>query len=188
MIQILLFWHGYKVEIFSTNSWKCVVRLNFFTKTCLTKNYISCDPHLVILAWVQSWNISEKLMKLWSPPEFIHKNMSHEQLPFMWSTLRDTRVFQKYFNFVPMLESRNKDHVKSNCSWDMFLWKNSGGLHIFICFSKIINFISMLESRNVDHLKSNCSWDMFLWKNDSGLHTFISFSKIFQLCTHARIT
>ena len=32
-------------------------------------------------------------------------------------------VFQKYFNFVPMLESRNVHHVKSNCSWDMFLWK-----------------------------------------------------------------
>jgi len=28
-----------------------------------------------------------------------------------------------------MLESRNVDHVKSNCWWDMFLWKNSGGLH-----------------------------------------------------------
>jgi len=23
-----------------------------------------------------------------------------------------------------MLESRTVDHVKSNCSWDMFLWKN----------------------------------------------------------------
>ena len=27
-----------------------------------------------------------------------------------------SRVFQKYFNFVPMLESRNVDHMKSNCS------------------------------------------------------------------------
>ena len=32
----------------------------------------------MILAWVQSWNIYEKHMKLWSPPEFFHKNMSHE--------------------------------------------------------------------------------------------------------------
>jgi len=23
-----------------------------------------------------------------------------------------------------MLESRNVDHVKSRCSWDMFLWKS----------------------------------------------------------------
>jgi len=41
-------------------------------------------------------------------------------------------VFQKYFNFVLMLESRNVDHVKSNCSWDMFLWKNSSSLHTFM--------------------------------------------------------
>jgi len=32
-------------------------------------------------------------------------------------------VFQKYFNFVPMLESRNVDHVKITCSWDMFFVK-----------------------------------------------------------------
>ena len=43
------------------NSRNCVVRLNFFTKTCLTNNYFSRDPHFVILAWVQSWNIFEKL-------------------------------------------------------------------------------------------------------------------------------
>jgi len=40
--------------------------------------------------------------------------------------------FSKIFNFVPMLESRNVDHVKSNCSWDKFFWKNSSGLHIFM--------------------------------------------------------
>ena len=31
----------------------CEVRLNFFTKTCLTSNYFSRDPHFVILAWVE---------------------------------------------------------------------------------------------------------------------------------------
>jgi len=46
-------------------------------------------------------------------------------------------IFQKYFNFVPKLESRNVDHMKSNCSWGMCLWKNSGGLHTFMSFSKI---------------------------------------------------
>jgi len=97
-------------------------------------------------------------------------------------------VFQKYFNFVPMLESCNVDHVKGNCSWDMFLRKNSGGLQTFMSFSKIFNFVPMLESRNVDHVKSNCSWDKFFWKNSSGLHIFMSFSEIFQYCTHARIT
>jgi len=32
---------------------------NFFTKTCLSNNFFSRDPHFVILAWVQSWNILE---------------------------------------------------------------------------------------------------------------------------------
>jgi len=31
-----------------------------------------------------------------------------------------------------MLESRNVDHMKGNCSWDTILWKNSGGLHSFM--------------------------------------------------------
>ena len=81
------------------NSWKCEVCLNYFTKTCLTNNYFSCDPHFVILAWVQSWNIFEKLMKVWSLPEFFHKNMSHEQLLFTWSKFRDSSMGTnlKYF-------------------------------------------------------------------------------------------
>jgi len=36
-----------------------------------------------------------------------------------------------------MLETRNVNHMKSNCSWDMCLRKNSGGFHSFISFSKI---------------------------------------------------
>jgi len=51
-----------------------------------------------------------------------------------------SRVSQKYFNFAPMLESGNVDHVKSNCSWDLILWKNSGRLHSFMSFSKIFQF------------------------------------------------
>jgi len=31
-----------------------------------------------------------------------------------------------------MLESPNVDHMKSNCSWVMFLWRNSGGLYSFM--------------------------------------------------------
>jgi len=48
------------------SSWNCEVCQNFFTKTCLTNNYFSRDPHCVILTWEQSWNIFEKFMKLWS--------------------------------------------------------------------------------------------------------------------------
>jgi len=87
------------------NSRNCVVHLNFFTKTCLTNNYFSRDPHIVILAWVQSWNIFEKLMKVWSPPEFFHKNMSHEQLLLTWSTFRDSSMGTKLKYFWKTHES-----------------------------------------------------------------------------------
>jgi len=42
-----------------------------------------------------------------------------------------------------MLESRNVDHVKSNCSWDMFLWKK---------FRRTTNFYEFF--RNVSTLYS----------------------------------
>ena len=75
--------HGYKVEIFLKNSWECNVRHNFFTKIRLTNINPSCDRPIMILAWVQSWNKFEKLMKLCCLPELFHKNMSHERLsPF----------------------------------------------------------------------------------------------------------
>ena len=72
-----------------------VFRLNFFTKTCLVNNYFSHDPHFVIRARVQGWNIYEKHMKLWSPPDVFHKNMSHEKFPFLWSTIRDSSMGTK---------------------------------------------------------------------------------------------
>jgi len=37
-----------------------------------------------------------------------------------------------------MLESRNVDNMKVNCSWDIFLWKNYGGHRNFKYF-KIIS-------------------------------------------------
>jgi len=69
--------------------------LNFFTKTCLTNHCFSRDPHFVIQARVQRWNIFEILMKVCIPLEFFHKNMSHEQLPFMWSTFRHSSMGTK---------------------------------------------------------------------------------------------
>jgi len=63
-------------------------------------------------------------------------------------------VFQKYFNFVPMLESQNVVHMKSNCS-DITV---SSVLHNYF------NFVHMLESRNIDQLKNNFSCDFFCEK------------------------
>jgi len=87
------------------NTWNCEVRLNFFTETCLMNNYFSHDPHFVTLAWVQNWNIFEKLMKLWSLPEFFHKIMSHEQLLFTWSTFPDSIMGAKLKYFWKTRES-----------------------------------------------------------------------------------
>jgi len=92
-------------------------------------------------------------------------------------------VNQKYFNLVPMLESRNVNHVKRICSWDMFLWKGPSSFHslaVSRVFQNYFNFVPMLESQIVDHIKSNCSWDMFL-KEKSGEFTFSSvFQKYFN--------
>jgi len=118
---------------------------------CLN-NYFSCDPHFVILAWVQSWNIFEKLMKLQCPLEFfhktcltnnyfsrdpcfvirawdkieiflknswkcvvnlifLHKNMSHEQLPFMWWTFHHSSMGTK-------LKCLWKTHETMKSAWN----------------------------------------------------------------------
>jgi len=102
--------------------------LNLFTKTCLTNNYFSCDPHVVILAWVQSWNIFDKLMKVCSPPEFFHKNMSHEQLLFTWSTFRDSNMSAKLKYFWKAHESVMSPRIfHKNMSHEqlLFFWSIS---------------------------------------------------------------
>jgi len=95
MIQISLFWHGYKVEIILENSWNCEVRRNLFTKTCLTNKYFSRDPYFVILTWVQNWNYFEKLMKLGSLPNSFHENMSHKQFHITGSIFCDSSMGTK---------------------------------------------------------------------------------------------
>jgi len=105
VIHISRFKHKCKVEIFLKYSLKCKVRYNFFTKTCLTYNYFSRDPHSVIQAWEQSWNIYEILIKVCSSLEFFHKNMSHEQSLFTWSIFRDSSMSTKLKYFWNAHES-----------------------------------------------------------------------------------
>jgi len=62
--------------------------------------------------------------------------------------------YLKYFNFVLMLESRNVDHMKSNCS----------DITVSSVFHDYFNFVPMLESRNVDPLKNNFSCNFFCEK------------------------
>ena len=98
----------------------------FFTKTCLTNNYFSRDPHFVILAWVQRWNIFEKLMKLWNPLEFFHKNMSHKQLLFTWSTFRDcsmgTQSWNIYEKHMKLWSSPEFFHKNTSHQQLPFIW------------------------------------------------------------------
>jgi len=97
-------------------------------------------------------------------------------------------VFQKCFNFVPMLESRNVDHMKGNCSWGMFLWKCSGRRHSFMSFSKTFKFCT---HDRITKCGSREKWlfvrHVFVKKFRRTTH-FHKFFKNFQLCTHARIT
>ena len=91
-----------------------VQRWNNFEKLMKLRcrhNYFSSDQHFVILAWVQSWNIFEKLMKVCSPPEFFHRNMSHEQLLFTWSTFRDSSMGTK-------LKHLWKTHERVKSAWN----------------------------------------------------------------------
>jgi len=53
-----------------------------------------------------------------------------------------------------MLESRNVDHMKSNCS----------NITVSSVFHNYFNFVPMLESRNMDPLKNNFSFDFFCEK------------------------
>ena len=158
-------------------------------------NYFSCDLPFVILAWVQSWNVFEKLMKLWSPSEFFHKNMPHEQLPFMWSTFGDSRMgtMLKYFWKThesvqsAWILSEKHSHEQLLLTWSTFR-DSSVGTKLKI-FEKLMKVCSPPEFfHNADHTKGNCSWDMILWKKSGGLHSFMSCSKVFQLCTHASST
>ena len=53
-----------------------------------------------------------------------------------------------------MLESRNVDHMKSNCS----------DFTVSSVFHNYFNFVPMLESRNVDPLKNNFSCNFYVKK------------------------
>ena len=175
------------------NSWKCVVRLNFFTKTCLTSNYFSRDPHFVILAWVQSWNIYEEFMKLCSPPEFFHKNMSHEQLLFTWSTLSDSRMGTKlkYFwkthetlksIFLSIASCRANNNQASTFEYSMPLvlihpWNMHFSDSVFVIFK--FRFMPANKTYLFMELTSFKSWFLVTFLASTlhrRIHLFVKFS------------
>ena len=127
-MHISWFQHGYKVEIFFKNSWNCWFRQNFFTKTCLTNNYFSHDAHFVILAWVQSWNIFEKLMKLLIPTEFFTKTcltnnyFSHDAHFVILAWVQSWNIFQKLMKLLIPTDffHKNMSHEQLLFTWCTF--------------------------------------------------------------------
>jgi len=109
-------------------SWKCVVRLNFFTKTCLMNNYLSRDPNFVILAWVQTWNIFEKLMKLCSMLEFFTKTcltnnyFSRDPCFVILAWAQSWNIFEKLMKLWSPLEffHKNMSHEQLLLTWSTF--------------------------------------------------------------------
>ena len=75
-----------------------------------------------------------------------------------------------------MLESRNVDHRKSNCS----------DITVSSVFHNYFNFVLMLESQNMDPLKNNFSCVFFV-KNSGVHHSFLKFSKLFKDSPHTTI-
>jgi len=109
-------------------------RQNLFTKTCLPHNCFTPDPHFVILACVQSWNVFEKLMKMWMVPEIFHKNMSNEQLLFRWSTFLDSNMGTKLKQFWITHQTgnpsnsfhKNMSHTQLLFTWSTFCDSSMG--------------------------------------------------------------
>jgi len=91
-------------------------------------------------------------------------------------------AFQKYFNFVPMLESLNVGHMKSNCSWDLFLW-NKFWPYITVSwnFQNYLNFLPtlQLQLRNVSQLKDTVHETHLFWKYSTYV-AVLSFFKYFN--------
>jgi len=102
---------GAKLNYFWKTKLQCPPE--FFHKIFLTYKYFSSDPHFMILAWVQSWNIFGKLMILWSLPELFNKTMSHDPLHFTWSTFRNSSMGAKLKYF-------SKTHESAQSAWIFF--------------------------------------------------------------------
>jgi len=73
-------------------------------------------------------------------------------------------------------------------SWDVFLWKNSGGHQSFVSFSKLFQLCTharIMMGRSRERLRFVRR--IFEKKSWLTLHSH-EFSNIFQLCTHATVT
>ena len=153
------------------NTWNCEFRQNFFTKTRFTNNFLSRDPHFVFLAWVQSLNIFEKLMKLWSPLEFFYKNMSTNNyfsrdphfVNLAW--VQSWNIFEKLMKVCSPLDFFHKSmsHEQLRLTWSIFRDSSTGTklkdfskTHESVKSAKIISqkHVSRTNTFHVIHISS----------------------------------
>ena len=97
-------------------------------KLCCPNNYFSCDPHFVILAWVQIWNIFEKLMKLSCPLEFFHKRcltnnyFSRDPCFEILAWVQSWNIYEKLMKVYspPEFFHKNMSHEQLLFTWCIF--------------------------------------------------------------------
>ena len=95
----------------------------------------------------ESWNIFEKLMKLWSPLEFFHKNMSHD-IYF----LRDP-----HFVILAWVQSWNNVEILMKvCSAHEFFHKN-------------LSHVQLLFTWSTFRDSSICTKQKHFWETDESL-------------------
>jgi len=77
----------------------------------------------VILVWVQNWNISEELMKLYSPPDYFHQKTCLTNNYFHVIQLRDSsmstklKYFWKTHEIVKSARILSQKHVSRTISF-----------------------------------------------------------------------
>jgi len=98
-------------------------------------NSFSHDPHFVILAWVQSWNIFQKLIKVWSPLEFF--SQKHVSWTITFHVICISRFYHEYkvWNIFEILMKvcspleffhKNMAHEQLLFTWSTFRDSNLG--------------------------------------------------------------
>ena len=133
-------------------------------------------------------------MKLCSPPEFIHKNMSHEQFLFTWSTFGDSsmgtklKYFWKTHESVQSARIFSQTHASRTITFHVIhiTWFQHGyKVEIFLknmwkCVVRLKFF-----PKNMSHKQSLFTWSTF---HDSSMSAKLKhFCKAHETVKSARI-
>ena len=110
---------------------------HFVNRDCIRWHLTFCNCYMTFQPQFTPWKCCARGQMSSLSPWLQHCEKIQADFTVSW-------VLQKHFNFVPMLESRNLDHMKSNCS----------DITVSSVFHNYFNFVPMLESRNMDPLKN----------------------------------